>query len=331
MKKSKSIIAVVSMLVFMLVLTGCYRTDLGMTIGKDGIVTAVYQVDIAEELYQEMEADGMFTDVYNVTDKVIDNVNYKHLEASEKMPLEKASSFLVECDMGLSKISLSKTSFKANYEAVMTEEIISQYEELGYDIQNSVKMIFSLTFPTEVKSTNGKLNKTKKKVTWNLNSYKKGLLLYADCNKKAPITISGVKNNNTYKKNVVIKFSSKDGIKSAYLNKKKIKSGNKVTKDGKYTLTITSKTGLTRKVKFVVDKTKPSIKGVKNKNTYKKTVTLKFADKTSGLKSVKVNKKKITAKKYKSGYKIKKNGKYTVSVVDKAGNTKTISFRISKK
>lgn len=73
-----------------------------------------------------------------------------------------------------------------------------------------------------------------------------------------------------------------------------------------------------------VDKTKPTITGVKNGKTYKKAVTIKFKD-ASGIKSAKLNGKSI-----KSGTKVSKNGSYTLVVTDKAGNKKTVKFKIKK-
>lgn len=74
------------------------------------------------------------------------------------------------------------------------------------------------------------------------------------------------------------------------------------------------------------DKTKPTVKGVKNKKTYKKAVTIKFADKQSGIKKATLNGKKI-----KNGKKVKKNGKYTLRVYDKAGNCTTVKFTVKIK
>lgn len=74
------------------------------------------------------------------------------------------------------------------------------------------------------------------------------------------------------------------------------------------------------------DKIKPSVKGVKNKKVYKKAVTIKFSDKQSGIKKATLNGKKI-----KSGKKVKKNGKYTLKVYDKAGNCTTVKFTIKIK
>lgn len=73
-----------------------------------------------------------------------------------------------------------------------------------------------------------------------------------------------------------------------------------------------------------LDKTKPTIKGVKNGTTYKKVVTIKFSDK-SGIRKATLNGKKI-----KSGTKVKKNGSYTLIVTDKAGNSRTVRFKIRK-
>ena len=74
------------------------------------------------------------------------------------------------------------------------------------------------------------------------------------------------------------------------------------------------------------DKIKPTVTGVKNNKTYKKQVTIKFSDKQSGIKKATLNGKKI-----KSGKKVKKNGKYTLKVYDKAGNVIQVKFTIKIK
>lgn len=77
------------------------------------------------------------------------------------------------------------------------------------------------------------------------------------------------------------------------------------------------------------DKKKPTVKGVKNGKTYKKTVKIKVSD-ASGIKKVTLNGKKMKVSKFKKGYKIKKKGKYTLKVWDKANNKRTVKFRIKK-
>lgn len=74
------------------------------------------------------------------------------------------------------------------------------------------------------------------------------------------------------------------------------------------------------------DKTKPIVKGVKNKKIYKKAIIIKFSDKQSGIKKATLNGKKI-----KNGKKVKKNGKYTLKVYDKAGNCTTVKFTVKIK
>lgn len=108
-------------------------------------------------------------------------------------------------------------------------------------------------------------------------------------------------------------------------------SGNKFTvkKNGTYTIRVITKDGTTysvqRKVKGI-DTTAPKVTGVKNGKTYKKAVTIRISDKSSGIKKATLNGKKISSKK-----KVSKNGKYTLKVTDKAGNVKIVKFRIKLK
>lgn len=71
------------------------------------------------------------------------------------------------------------------------------------------------------------------------------------------------------------------------------------------------------------DTKKPTVTGVTNGKKYTKAVKIKFKD-ASGIKYAKLNKKNI-----KSGYKVKKSGKYKLTVVDKAGNKRIVKFRVS--
>lgn len=141
--------------------------------------------------------------------------------------------------------------------------------------------------------------------------------------KTAP-KITGVKNKGKLKKATKIYFSDSYGIASAKLNNKSIKSETLVYKPGKYTLVVKDIAGNTKTVKFEVakDKVKPTVNVKKNK-TYKKGFTLKCSDKGLGIKSVTLNKKKISNK-----YKITKKGKYTVVVTDYAGNKTTVKFKV---
>lgn len=87
------------------------------------------------------------------------------------------------------------------------------------------------------------------------------------------------------------------------------------TTDGKRYSKIISVSGL--------DKTKPVVKGVKNKKTYMKLVKITFSDKESG-----INKATLNGKKIKNGKKVTKKGSYTLKVYDKAGNVNKMTFKV---
>jgi hypothetical protein len=122
-------------------------------------------------------------------------------------------------------------------------------------------------------------------------------------------------------------FSDVDGVYNATDNGNGTYSFT-TNKNGDYTICIediygTRYTTTDKVTNLVVDKTKPKVTGVKNGKTYKKAVTIKFSDKGSGIKKATLNGKKI-----KSGKKVKKKGKYTLKVTDKAGNNTTVKFKI---
>ena len=141
--------------------------------------------------------------------------------------------------------------------------------------------------------------------------------------KKSPV-VSGVKNNNTYKSSVTIKFFDGSGIKSAKFNGKTIKSGLKVTKAGTYKLDLYDTLGNRTKLTFRIDLKAPTVKGVSHNKAYKSTVRVYYSD-DLGIKSATIN-----GKKYKSGTKLTKSGKKTLVLTDVAGRKITKVFYIDK-
>ncbi|MBQ3783367.1 MAG: hypothetical protein II838_07995 [Lachnospiraceae bacterium] len=69
--------------------------------------------------------------------------------------------------------------------------------------------------------------------------------------KTAPM-VSGVKNGKTYKKAVKIIYCDMFGVKSATINGKKLKNGQKVSKKGSYTVKVVDKVGNVRKISFKI-------------------------------------------------------------------------------
>lgn len=98
-----------------------------------------------------------------------------------------------------------------------------------------------------------------------------------------------------------------------------------LSKDGKYNIILENMFGK-NEYNVVIDTVKPTVKGVKNNQTYKKAVTVKCSDKLSGIKTIKLDGKKI--KNDKNGIKISQKGSHTLKVTDKCGNTKTVKFTI---
>lgn len=76
---------------------------------------------------------------------------------------------------------------------------------------------------------------------------------------------------------------------------------------------------------FYIDTKAPTISGVKNGKTYKKSVTIRVSDKVSGVKKITLNGKKV-----KNGKIISENGTYKLIAVDSVGNKKAIQFKIRK-
>lgn len=94
--------------------------------------------------------------------------------------------------------------------------------------------------------------------------------------------------------------------------------------EGSHAITVSDMFGNKSEEEFIIDRTKPSVKGVKNGKTYKKAVTIKFSDK-NGIQSASLN-----GKAFRSGSKASKKGAYTLKVTDNAGNVKTVKFKINK-
>lgn len=92
-----------------------------------------------------------------------------------------------------------------------------------------------------------------------------------------------------------------------------------------------------RRLRIAADRKKPVIKGIKNKKVYKKKSITFYVKDNTGIKSIKLNGKKVKLIKKKSGkyknyYKVtaKKQGRNTVTVTDLNGNKKTIKFTLKK-
>ncbi len=165
--------------------------------------------------------------------------------------------------------------------------------------------------------------------TWgkDVYSYKK---IKVNCIDNVKPVVAGFKDKGAYNKAVKITFRDNNGgsgIKSATLNGKKIKNGTVVNKEGKYTLKVADNAGNVKAATFIIDKTKPIVTGVKNKQTYKKAVKIVLKDNPGGSSLWKAT---MNGKYIKKVTTVSKPGKYTLKVKDKAGNLTTVTFAIKK-
>ena len=201
-------------------------------------------------------------------------------------------------------------------------------DELIAKIMSSVNSSLTVTMPSEITDTNGVLSADKKSVTFNLNSSDTKINFYAytkGAGSKSDSSISlNVKSGFTNKDKV--KISSSEKITAVTVNGAKAGTSKTVAldKDGVYTIEVTTKNNKAS-LEVVKDTTAPVVKGAADGQTYSKNVKIKYSDATSGIKSAKLNGKKI-----KSGKTVKANGDYTLVVTDKAGNKTTVKFTIKK-
>lgn len=211
------------------------------------------------------------------------------------------------------------------------EELNLQGKKSLYDMYKEMGMVIeiSIEFPNPVKESNG--NVSGNKVTWSLDNLPDDGKLIAVCGDNTmissdhvPPVISGVKNGGLYNKTVKVSATDDVSLRMLTLNEKHYNMNTFfVSRTGTYVLAATDANNNKTTLTFKIDQKKPSIKGVKNGRTYKRKVTLKFSDR-NGIRSAKVNGKKVS----KNRVVLKKKGRYTVKVTDKAGNRKTVKFRI---
>lgn len=296
-----------------------------------------------DELMKQYEAQGA-----KVSEKVIDGLTYKMLTYAENnVSAEKAELTL---SSGYEDVCLSSNYVYMVLDAGEISENLGDITQLsgtvdnyeyGSDTEMKYYSSLSLSFNAPVAATNGTIDPANPNhVTWVSTDASKKIVMYASTEAViATAKTNAVKNNKYYKSNKTITVQNPESVakmtiakKSAtdgtVLSPKNIKPGYVVKASAGYELKIWSKDGKCQTVSFTVDKKKPVISGAKDGKTYKK-VTLKFSDSLSGVKSVTVNGKKVSAKKYNS-YKITKPGKYKIIVTDKAGNQKKITIRIKK-
>lgn len=199
-------------------------------------------------------------------------------------------------------------------------------EAAAAELKNlQVKM--TITFPYAVTKTNGTVQEDGKTVVWDMQKLEDASRLYAvfqETNSLKAPEFNGAKDGKYYNTGVTIKVDSENLIDYVDVDGQKIESDYLfLSEESAYHIKAADVNGNISEIRFRIDTTKPAVSGAVNGKTYKSARTIRFSDKGSGIKKAVLNGKTI-----KSGKTVSKKGSYTLTVTDKAGNKKTVKFKI---
>ena len=199
-------------------------------------------------------------------------------------------------------------------------------EAVSSELKNlQVKM--TITFPYPVTATNGAVQEDGKTVEWNMQNMEDRSRLYAvfqETNSLKAPQFTGAADGKYYNTGVTLKAESENLLDYIDVDGQKVESDYLfLSEESAYQITAADINGNVSQISFRIDTTKPSVSGVVNGKTYKSARTIRFSDKGSGIKKASLNGTAI-----KSGKTVSKKGTYTLAVTDKAGNKKTVKFKI---
>lgn len=326
MKKSRRFILTVTMLMMILMLTGCdYEQDIVINSDLTSLTNAnIWTTEEDEQiLYTQLKLDSAYSSFKEFMEE--SGFVYK---GKEQRKNEEHNYYNLN-------VTKNASETKAMFTELTTEYMV--YDNNGTEgdgfiasdanyYDDNIKLITNITFPFNVAMTNGELQPDGRTVSFDMSTLHKIYAFSATAlNEANNIKVTGVKNNKAYKKPITITVETPNLVDYIKLNGKEVDTNIiEVLSDGKYTLEVKSLTGAVKSYKFCIDGKKPTT-NIKNNKTYKKAVKITFKDKLSGIKKATLNGKKI-----KNNKKVSKNGKYTLKITDKAGNKKTIKFKINK-
>lgn len=133
---------------------------------------------------------------------------------------------------------------------------------------------------------------------------------------RTPPQVTGVTDGSFYNTNRTITFN--EG--TATLNGSAFVSGTVVGEEGDYTLIASDAAGNTTTIRFLIDKTAPTVTGVVNGEPYSVARTITFNEGTATL----------NGNPFVSGSTVSDEGSYTLVVTDPANNVTSVSFSIDR-
>lgn len=198
---------------------------------------------------------------------------------------------------------------------------------LQAELQNA-DMQMAITFPYSVADTNGTIQKDHQTVVWKMKQIDQSERLYAlfrTSNSSVAPAYTGAENGKAYNTGVSLKITSENLLERVKINNEVTQSDFMfLSEEGVYTITAADINGNRSHLSFRIDKTKPVISGVKHARTYQNARTIRFSDpQGSGIQSAVLNGSPI-----KTGKRVYKKGTYRLNVTDRAGNQKSIMFKI---
>lgn len=199
-------------------------------------------------------------------------------------------------------------------------------QTIGSQAEN-MSEILSITFPYAVIDANGSIQEDGKTVVWDMKQMAKAERLYAlfrtSDSADAP-KYQGAVNGKAYNTGVSLTIASENLLEHVKINEETTTSDSLfLSAEGIYNITASDINGNSSRITFRIDKTKPTVSGVKNGKTYKTARTIRFSDKDSGIRQASLNGVRI-----KTGRKVSKKGTYRLVVTDNAGNQNTVAFQI---
>lgn len=265
MKKVFSIL--ISVIIAIVALTGCMQEKMGITINADGSATVNATIKIQKEYYDSQystSGNDLIEEIKQESpnaaikeyEETIKGETYKCFDVSESYSsIAKVKKELFNSATSLflfTSGTISKTKFVAEI-GDNTDDTMTLSKNDMKEIQDLVKLTFSVTFPQKIVYTNGKLSKDKKTATWNLIKLIDGATLSAYTNKKEikSSPVSGL-------------TAKKDGQKTNIKWKKAYKVSG-------YQIRLGTNKGLSKNKKTVNIKkntSKATVKGLKSNKQY---------------------------------------------------------------
>ncbi len=335
----KKILAVILSLALALGLSGCMYISNTVVLNADGTGTIDALIEAEKESYDLfLKTFGADSDIFG-EDKpeVITKDGKEYYQFHQRIDFASLKELKAALAEAYENVMVSENGIRMCVPASMTQadydEAEAYYKALGADMSQLMKYVMTVKMPAKITAVSsiGKLSEDRYTAAFELeikDLVKKQEMMISTAKEETVPTISGVKNGSTYNKAVTFTANDLSGIKSGIYRQNNGKETSfditkKLTKNGKYTVTVSDYYDNEKSVTFTIkDTKKPVVTGVKNKKTYIGAKTIKFKD-NCGISKATLNGKKIT-----SGKKVSKKASYKLVVMDVNGLKTTVSFKI---